>query len=246
MRSVRPRFVLLASWRPVIRRAAETLNPLLLHQSRRHLDAPAEDRRGATRRGSIATPAVRSIPRPPSCISSAATTHGDEWNNEVWSYDPVIMTWTQSYPEDAPAAYRYLEGRKTTTSGHPWAMHSFAMNAWAAAEWPAGDGRLADALRPGEPSARQDPARRPGELVAVRPRRPRVDAGPTGPRSRPRTYLLRTFARPRNRILRRQCAGHVLRSREANLSAVQRVPWQFSRRVHAPERATTAGGSGSS
>jgi hypothetical protein len=56
--------------------------------------------------------------------------HGDEWNNEVWSYDPVTMTWTQSYPEDAPDTYRYLDGRKTTTTGHPWAMHTFAMNAW--------------------------------------------------------------------------------------------------------------------
>lgn len=60
-------------------------------------------------------------------------THGNEWNNEVWSYDPVSMTWAQSYPEDAPATYRYFDGRKTTTTGHPWAMHSFAMNAWDAA-----------------------------------------------------------------------------------------------------------------
>lgn len=31
------------------------------------------------------------------------------------------MTWAQSYLEDAPVAYRYLDGRKTTTTGHPWA-----------------------------------------------------------------------------------------------------------------------------
>lgn len=60
-------------------------------------------------------------------------THGDEWNNEVWSYDPASMTWARSDPEDAPAAYRYLDGRKTTATGRPWAMHSFAMSAWDAA-----------------------------------------------------------------------------------------------------------------
>jgi hypothetical protein len=56
--------------------------------------------------------------------------HGDEWNNEVWSYDVVIMRWRQSYPEDAPATYRFKDGRKTTTTGRPWAMHTFAMTAW--------------------------------------------------------------------------------------------------------------------
>jgi hypothetical protein len=56
--------------------------------------------------------------------------HGDEWNNDVWSYDPVTMTWSQSYPEDPPSTYRYQGGIKTTTTGHPWAMHAFAMNAW--------------------------------------------------------------------------------------------------------------------
>lgn len=60
-------------------------------------------------------------------------THGDEWDNQVWSYNPVTMTWARSYPEDAPTTYRYRDGRKTTTTGHPWAMHSFAMNAWDAA-----------------------------------------------------------------------------------------------------------------
>jgi len=59
--------------------------------------------------------------------------HGDEWNNEVWSYNPVTMRWARSYSEDPPATYRYQEGRKTTTTGHPWAMHTFAMNAWDAA-----------------------------------------------------------------------------------------------------------------
>jgi hypothetical protein len=60
-------------------------------------------------------------------------THGDEWNNEVWSYDPVSMTWAQSYPQDPPETYRYRDGSKTTTTGHPWAMHSFGMTAWDAA-----------------------------------------------------------------------------------------------------------------
>ena len=60
-------------------------------------------------------------------------THGDEWNNEVWSYDPVGMTWARSYPEDPPESYRYRDGAKTTTTGRPWAMHSFGMTAWDAA-----------------------------------------------------------------------------------------------------------------
>jgi hypothetical protein len=60
-------------------------------------------------------------------------THGEEWNNEVWSYDVVTMRWSQSYPEDPPATYRYLDGRKTTTTGRPWAMHTFAMTAWETA-----------------------------------------------------------------------------------------------------------------
>lgn len=114
----------------------ETLNPLLLHQSRgTWMRLP---KTGAVQPERIHRHAGGAIDPATSILYFfGSDTHGDEWNNEVWSYDPVIMTWTQSYPEDAPAAYRYLEGRKTTTSGHPWAMHSFAMNAWAA-----GSGRL--------------------------------------------------------------------------------------------------------
>src|SRR5215510_7178676 len=40
------------------------------------------------------------------------------------------MTWSQSYAEDPPATHRHQQGVKTTTTGHPRAMHSFAMNAW--------------------------------------------------------------------------------------------------------------------
>ena len=57
-------------------------------------------------------------------------THGEQWNNEVWSYSPVTMRWARSYPEDPPSSYRYQDGRKTTTTGRPWAMHTFALNAW--------------------------------------------------------------------------------------------------------------------
>lgn len=87
-------------------------------------------------------PTPRRIPRHAGGVIDPATSilyffgsdnHGDEWNNEVWSYNPVTMSWAQSYPEDPPGTYRYLDGRKTTTTGRPWAMHSFAMNAWDAA-----------------------------------------------------------------------------------------------------------------
>ena len=87
-------------------------------------------------------PAPRRIPRHAGGVIDPTTSilhffgsdsHGDEWNNDVWSYNAVTMTWTQSYPEDPRSSYRYLDGRKTTTTGRPWAMHSFAMNAWDAA-----------------------------------------------------------------------------------------------------------------
>ena len=108
------------------------LNPLLIQQK------PGTWMR--LPRGSGPTP--RRIPRHAGGVIDPATSilyffgsdnHGDEWNNEVWRYDPVAMAWTQSYPEDAPSTYLYLDGRKTTTTGHPWAMHTFAMNAWDAA-----------------------------------------------------------------------------------------------------------------
>src|SRR5262249_52553918 len=38
--------------------------------------------------------------------------------------------WQQSYPPDPPDTYRYQDGCRTTTTGHPWSMHVFAMNAW--------------------------------------------------------------------------------------------------------------------
>ncbi len=108
------------------------LNPLLLRQK------PGTWMRLPSGSG----PAPHKVPHHAGGVIDPATSrlyffgsdnHGDQWNNEVWSYDPVTMTWTQSYPEDAPDTYRYLDGRKTTTTGHPWAMHTFAMNAWDAA-----------------------------------------------------------------------------------------------------------------
>jgi hypothetical protein len=73
-------------------------------------------------------------------------TRGNEWNKEVWSYDPVRMTWAQSYPADAPATYRYLDGRKTTTTGHPWAKDSLVMRGMSiAANWSWGRGRCTTA-----------------------------------------------------------------------------------------------------
>lgn len=110
-------------------RRAGPLNPLLVQQK------PGTWMRLPSGPG----PAPRKIPHHAGGVIDPATSilyffgsdnHGDEWNNEVWSYNPVTATWAQSYPEDAPSTYRYLDGRKTTTTGHPWAMHAFGMTAW--------------------------------------------------------------------------------------------------------------------
>ncbi len=117
---------------PGLTAAGPTLNPLLLQQTpgtwtRLPRSGAVHPERIPRHAGGVIDPASSIL------YFFGSDTHGDEWNNEVWSYDPVTMTWAQSYPKDAPAAYRYLDGHKTTTTGHPWAMHSFAMNTWDAA-----------------------------------------------------------------------------------------------------------------
>ena len=108
------------------------LNPLLLHQKpgtwiRLPSGSGVAPRKIHHHAGGVIDPATSIL------YFFGSDNHGDEWNNEVWSYNPVTMTWAQSYPEDPPSTYRYLDGRKTTTTSHPWAMHTFAMNAWDAA-----------------------------------------------------------------------------------------------------------------
>ena len=108
-----------------------TLNPLLLRQRpgtwmRLPTGPGPVPRRIHQHAGGVIDPATSIL------YFFGSDNHGDEWNNEVWSYDPASMSWTQSYPEDPPGSYRYLDGRKTTTTGHPWSMHTFAMNAWDA------------------------------------------------------------------------------------------------------------------
>ena len=56
--------------------------------------------------------------------------HANYDNNEVWSFDPAAMTWKPSYSPDKFDTYRYQDGCKVTTTGHPWAIHTFAMNVW--------------------------------------------------------------------------------------------------------------------
>jgi hypothetical protein len=117
---------------PGVPGAGAALNPLLLQQTpgtwtRLPKTGAVHPDRIHPHAGGVIDPATSIL------YFFGSDNHGREWNNEVWSYDPSTMTWAQSYPEDAPAAYRYLDGRKTTTTGRPWAMHSFAMNAWDAA-----------------------------------------------------------------------------------------------------------------
>lgn len=117
---------------PGLTAGESSLNPLLLQQTpgtwiRLPTSGAVHPERIPRHAGGAIDPATSIL------YFFGSDTHGDEWNNEVWSYDAVRMTWARSYPEDAPVTYRYLDGRKTTTSGHPWAMHSFAMHAWDAA-----------------------------------------------------------------------------------------------------------------
>ena len=106
-----------------------TLNPLLVHQRpgtwmRLPSKSPMRPGRIHDHAGGAIDPETSVL------YFFGSDNHGSEWNNDVWSYNPLTMVWSQSYPEDPPATYRYLDGIKTTTTGHPWAMHSFAMNAW--------------------------------------------------------------------------------------------------------------------
>ncbi len=57
-------------------------------------------------------------------------THDIYWNNDVWSYDIVSMRWKQSYRPDNRTSYQYKNGCRSTTTGHPWSMHTFSMNNW--------------------------------------------------------------------------------------------------------------------
>ncbi len=96
-----------------------TLNPLLLQQTpgtwaRLPRSGAVHPERIPRHAGGVIDPATSIL------YFFGSDTHGDEWNNEVWSYDPVSMVWAQAYREDAPAAYRYLDGRKTTTTGRSW------------------------------------------------------------------------------------------------------------------------------
>jgi len=52
-------------------------------------------------------------------IIAARDNHGEHWNNDVWSYDPVAMAWKQFYAPDPPSSYVYRDGAKTTLNGHP-------------------------------------------------------------------------------------------------------------------------------
>ena len=57
-------------------------------------------------------------------------THNQDWNNDVWSYDPAKTAWTQHYKPDPRSTYQYKDGYRSTTTGRPWCMHTFSLNAW--------------------------------------------------------------------------------------------------------------------
>ena len=107
---------------------APDLNPLLLEQKAgtwlRLPAGPGPAPRIHAHAGGVIDPETSTL------YFFGSDNHGEEWNNEVWSFNAVTMRWSQSYPEDPPAAYRYEDGRKTTTTGRPWAMHTFSMTAW--------------------------------------------------------------------------------------------------------------------
>ena len=57
-------------------------------------------------------------------------THNTYWNNDVWSYDPISMSWAQFYQPDDRSTYQYQEGCRSTKNGRPWPMHTFSSNTW--------------------------------------------------------------------------------------------------------------------
>jgi len=55
-------------------------------------------------------------------------THGENWDNSVHEFDPVIMRWSTHYPAAVPKSYR-INSQGYPAAGEkqllPWAMHSF-------------------------------------------------------------------------------------------------------------------------
>ncbi len=60
-------------------------------------------------------------------------THGENWNNAVYTFDLNTLTWMQSYPLDSPASYT-VNTKGFPVAGirhnHPWAMHTFGALAY--------------------------------------------------------------------------------------------------------------------
>ena len=61
-------------------------------------------------------------------ILFGSNTHGRDWKNSPYAFDPVTLTWSQFYPQDDPKTYAVNEqgipvaGEK---GDHPWATHTF-------------------------------------------------------------------------------------------------------------------------
>jgi hypothetical protein len=61
-------------------------------------------------------------------ILFGSNTHGRDWKNSPFFFDPVALEWTRLYPDDPRATYAVNEqglpvaGKK---GNHPWAMHTF-------------------------------------------------------------------------------------------------------------------------
>jgi len=105
------------------------LNPLLLSQrpatwQRLPLRSDVKPERIHAHSGGAIDPATSIL------YFFGSDNHGEFWNNDVWSFDAVAMTWRQFYAPDPPDTYVYRNGAKTTTTGHPWSMHAFGMTAW--------------------------------------------------------------------------------------------------------------------
>lgn len=55
-------------------------------------------------------------------------THGENWDNSIHEFDPLILRWSEHYPPDRRRSYRVDEGGVPIAGDdgtHPWAMHVY-------------------------------------------------------------------------------------------------------------------------
>jgi hypothetical protein len=62
-------------------------------------------------------------------------THGEDWKNSPFFFDPAVRAWSRLYPDDDPATYR-VDRDGIPVAGidgnHPWAMHTMGAIAYHA------------------------------------------------------------------------------------------------------------------